>query len=100
MRVWICAWILALPLITPQLCAQSAASLPRTADGKLDLNGIWQAMNTADWDLADAQSGGQHSLFHPAVPMVAGLHGCCHHYFSRYEQPQAKTICHRLRAES
>ena len=51
MRVWICAWILALPWITPQLCAQSTASLPRTAEGKLDLNGIWQAMNTADWDL-------------------------------------------------
>jgi hypothetical protein len=31
--------------------AQSTASLPRTADGELDLNGIWQAMNTADWDL-------------------------------------------------
>jgi len=51
MRVWICAWILALPWITPQLWAQGTASLPRTADGKLDLNGIGQATNTADWDL-------------------------------------------------
>jgi hypothetical protein len=31
----------------------------RTADGKANLNGIWQAMNSANWDLEDhtAQSG-------------------------------------------
>jgi hypothetical protein len=28
-----------------------AYKAPRTKDGKADLNGIWQAMNTADWDL-------------------------------------------------
>ena len=27
--------------------------VPRTADGKPNLNGIWQAMNTANWDIQD-----------------------------------------------
>lgn len=41
--------------------AQGAAApaIPRTADGKPDLSGIWQAMNTAAWDIQDhaAQKG-------------------------------------------
>ncbi len=28
-----------------------AQSVPRTRDGKPDLNGIWQAMNSANWDI-------------------------------------------------
>jgi hypothetical protein len=33
--------------------AAGAAPVVRTADGRPDLNGIWQAMNTANWDLRD-----------------------------------------------
>ena len=29
----------------------SAYVAPRTADGKPDLNGIWQVVNMANWDL-------------------------------------------------
>ena len=31
--------------------SNTAYQVPRTADGTPDLNGIWQAMNTANWDL-------------------------------------------------
>ena len=36
-----------------------AAAIPRTPDGKPDLSGIWQVLNTAAWDLQDhsAQKG-------------------------------------------
>ena len=36
-----------------------ATTIPRTPDGKPDLSGIWQVMNTAAWDIQDhsAQKG-------------------------------------------
>ena len=42
------------------LSAQSpTGAITRTADGKPNLTGIWQAMNTANWDLQahDAKMG-------------------------------------------
>src|SRR5258705_11611760 len=35
----------------PPASSQEAYRAPRTADGKPNLNGIWQALNTANWDL-------------------------------------------------
>ncbi|PYR84441.1 MAG: hypothetical protein DMG19_16715, partial [Acidobacteria bacterium] len=33
--------------------AQQASGLPRTPDGKPNLQGIWQVLNTAAWDILD-----------------------------------------------
>src|SRR6187399_1618577 len=29
------------------------SSLPRTPDGRVNLNGVWQVLNTASWDIQD-----------------------------------------------
>jgi hypothetical protein len=41
----------ALFLVSVVAYGQPAYKAPRTADGKPNINGIWQAMNEADWDL-------------------------------------------------
>jgi hypothetical protein len=43
--------MLAILVTIPALAQTPAYKGPRTADGKPDLNGIWQALNTADWDI-------------------------------------------------
>jgi hypothetical protein len=46
----------------------------RTADGKPDLNGIWQALNTANWDLQDHSARAGQAVALGAVGAVpAGL---------------------------
>jgi hypothetical protein len=48
--------VLLLP-VTPLTAQATAAQIPRAPDGKPDLNGFWQVLNTADWDL-ESQGGG------------------------------------------
>src|SRR6266850_1178922 len=41
----------------PGAAQAPAYRAPRTADGRPNLNGIWQALNTADWDLQGHAAG-------------------------------------------
>src|SRR5438552_18610988 len=47
--------IMIVALLSQPLWSQTAAvyKAPRTFDGKPNLSGIWQAANTANWDLQD-----------------------------------------------
>jgi hypothetical protein len=48
------ALIIALALgVIPTASEAEAYKAPRTADGQANLNGIWQALNTANWDLQE-----------------------------------------------
>src|ERR1700724_1869566 len=46
-------WISLAALAAMPVLAQQAYRAPRMADGHPNFNGIWQAMNTANWDLQD-----------------------------------------------
>src|SRR6478736_7221101 len=59
----IAAW--AIPLAGQ---APAAYRSPRTADGKPDLNGIWQAMNEANFDI-------EMHMARPAMALRAGPYG-------------------------
>ena len=59
MKARVIAWlVIAMAVaVTAQGPAKSPAAIPRTADGKPNFNGIWQAMNTANWDVEAHAAG-------------------------------------------
>jgi hypothetical protein len=51
--------MLTITAASPAFAQSNTYKAPRTGDGKPDLNGIWQALNTANWDLqAHASAAG------------------------------------------
>jgi hypothetical protein len=48
-----CQRVAVLFLVATAVSAQPAYRAPRMPDGKPNLNGIWQALNTANWDLQE-----------------------------------------------
>src|SRR5712692_4749315 len=50
------------------------AAIPRTPDGKPNLNGIWQTLNTANWDIQDhAAKAGRVIALGASFSVPAGL---------------------------
>ena len=49
-------FVLLVIALVPALSRAQSPAVPRTADGKPDLSGIWQVMNTAAWDIQDHQA--------------------------------------------
>src|ERR1039457_3581459 len=59
LQIFLLGAVAAAAMLAPAYAQNQTYKPARTADGKANLNGIWQAMNTANWDLEghSAQAG-------------------------------------------
>src|SRR5262245_51177369 len=55
-RAFTCAIAAAIVLALPIGAIAQTSALPRTSDGKPNLQGIWQVLNTAAWDIQDHEA--------------------------------------------
>jgi len=53
MTRWTAVWLLITSSAMPLTAQNQAANVPRASDGKPDLSGVWQTLNTAAWDIQD-----------------------------------------------
>jgi hypothetical protein len=58
--------------VIPAASQAEAYKAPRTSDGKASLNGIWQALNTANWDLQEHAARPGQAVAIGAVGAVPG----------------------------
>ena len=66
--IWVTAAGVSVLLLVAAVSGRGADGLPRLPDGKPNLSGIWQAMNTANWDLQDHAAG-------PGLVVALGAEG-------------------------
>src|SRR5580700_9358311 len=76
MQTWLRGSVLAAAVLAlagiPAAAQTAAYKAPRTPDGKPNLNGIWQALNTANWDIqAHAARPALMTVPGPAAPIPA-----------------------------
>ena len=53
MTRWIGVCLLVASAVVPLAAQNQAATVPRASNGRPDLSGIWQVLNTAAWDIQD-----------------------------------------------
>jgi hypothetical protein len=95
-----CFSIVLLAFVTAGIALAQTYRAPRTPDGKPDLNGIWQVLNTANWDL-EAHGGAPGALFQlgaqGAVPPGLGvIEGDAIPYLPEAAAKKKENFAHRL----